>query len=473
MRLASCLLLFCVASSAKENLVARAEEAFSVGFAEIDITPALHPDKPVWIAGYGHNRRATGVHDPLMARAVVLKHGDAKIALVSVDLIGLQYPTVKQIRDQLPEFRYVMVSSTHNHEGPDTIGLWGQTPLTSGVDPEYLTLVVERVAEAILQAEKVAAAATVEYGAAEDESLLGDSRLPKVYDGVLRTLCFKRVSDGQRIGALVQWNCHPESMGSKNTLLTADFPYATVAALKERYECPVAYFTGAVGGLMAPPDGRVKNAAGKLLSEGDFEYARAYGEEVAALAGRALDSAEPIVLFPIEVSARPIAVPLENALYHAARSLGVLKREGRIWSGDFEDLGDPLAADDRNSEMAVETEVACLRLGELHIACIPGELYPELVYGQFQTPADPAADYAEADLEPPVAGTLPGKKWLLFGLANDEIGYIIPKRQWDQLPPFAYGRKSSQYGEINSCGPEIAPLLMQALENRIKELPRP
>ena len=45
-------------------------------------------------------------------------------------------------------------------------------------------------------------------------------------------------------------------------------------------------------------------------------------------------------------------------------------------------------------------------------------------------------------LESSVVKLLPGDKWLLFGLANDEIGYIIPKRQWDEQPPFAYGRDS-------------------------------
>ena len=61
-----------------------------VGFGEIDITPSL--DRPVWIAGYGHGRRAEGVHDPLMARCVVLDDGSRRMAWVSVDVVGLQYP---------------------------------------------------------------------------------------------------------------------------------------------------------------------------------------------------------------------------------------------------------------------------------------------------------------------------------------------------------------------------------------------
>jgi len=117
--------------------------------------------------------------------------------------------------------------------------------------------------------------------------------------------------------------------------------------------------------------------------------------------------------------------------------------------------------------------VAYLRLGEVHVASIPGELYPELIYGKFQEPAEPDADFPDAPLEPTVESILPGKKWLLFGLANDEIGYIIPRRQWDSMPPFAYGRQNSQYGEINSCSPEVAPIIMQALKLRVADVTSP
>ena len=79
------------------------------------------------------------------------------------------------------------------------------------------------------------------------------------------------------------------------------------------------------------------------------------------------------------------------------------------------------------------------------------------------------ADYADAPLETPVMKLLPGAKTLLFGLANDEVGYIIPKRQWDERSPFCYGRKTMQYGEINSCGPEVAPILMQALKLAVEQ----
>src|SRR5258708_39489505 len=104
-----------------------------VGIAEADITPKIDKDKPVYMAGFGNNRKATGVHDPLMARVIVFKQGDKKIALVSVDLVGFFHTYVTRVREQLKGFTYVLISSTHSHEGPDTLGLWGPHPLKSAI----------------------------------------------------------------------------------------------------------------------------------------------------------------------------------------------------------------------------------------------------------------------------------------------------------------------------------------------------
>lgn len=457
---------------------ASAEEPLRVAFGETDITPAVGPgQKPVWLAGFGPGRAATGVHDPIMARAVVLDDGSRKLAFVCADLIGLQYPSVQRIRSRLKAFAYVMVSSSHNHEGPDVIGIWGRNPLVTGVDPAYIKLVEDRIVQMVEEAARQLAPAAASYGTAEDESLLGDSRLPRVYDGVLRVITFRKPADPKStgsqtaplLGILVQWNCHPEAMGSKNKLLTADFPAATVDWLKKKYRVPVAYFSGAVGGLMAPPDGVIKDEKGKVLLEGDFAYSDAYGQAVGRLAEKAIDRAEPLQLTPFATFAKPVAVPLVNPIYRLARVMDVIQRNGLAWTGDFEKLGRPMVKEESGTTLAVETEVAYLRLGELHVACIPGEIYPELVYGKFQEPVDPAADFPDAPLEKSVMSILPGKKSLLIGLANDEIGYIIPKRQWDEKVPYCYGRKKSQYGEINSVGPEAAPIVMQALANRVRD----
>src|SRR5947209_4149106 len=67
---------------------ARAGETLRAGFGAADVTPEVG-GKPVYLAGFGKDRKATRVHDPIMARAVVLEADRVKVALVSVDVVGL------------------------------------------------------------------------------------------------------------------------------------------------------------------------------------------------------------------------------------------------------------------------------------------------------------------------------------------------------------------------------------------------
>ncbi len=140
---------------------------------------------------------------------------------------------------------------------------------------------VEQTVAAIQAAAENPVAVNAAFRTAEDETLLDDRRLPTVKDGVLRVLQFQNIHDQKPAGLIVQWNCHPETLGANNTLITADFPAITIANLRAKYGCPVLYVAGSVGGLMAPPKDRIRNAKGETLGEGDFEFARLYGEEVA------------------------------------------------------------------------------------------------------------------------------------------------------------------------------------------------
>ncbi len=97
----------------------------------------------------------------------------------------------------------------------------------------------------------------------------------------------------------------------------------------------------------------------------------------------------------------------------------------------------------------------------------PGEIYPELVLDKVEDPAVPAPTSPTLPIEPAIYKQLNGPYRMLIGLANDEIGYIIPKRQWDEKPPFCYGRKQAQYGEGNSLGPDTAPLVCEAFRKLV------
>ena len=440
-----------------------------VGFGAADITPKLGKE-PVYMAGFGHDRKAIKIHDPLFARAVVLKDGQRKIALVAVDLVGFFHPNVVHVRKQLPDFYHVLVSSTHNHEGPDTLGLWGPNPFKSGVDPAYVQTVEEQIVKAVKQADARAAAVTARIGTAKAPELLHDGREPYVKHDELVALHFQQAKAEKPTGIVVQWNCHPETLGSKNTEISADYVGVTVKTLQDRFRCPVVYFTGTVGGLMTSLNVPIKSKDGKVLADGTWEKTERYGTLLAALAERALKDARPLRLTPLQVHTREVFIPLENKLYQLGRQLGVLKRDGYLWKDDPY-KAEPAPITETKKPLCMKTEVGWLRLGELDIAAIPGEIYPELVLDKVQDPADPGADFPKAPVEPAIYKQMRGPYRMMIGLANDEVGYIIPKRQWDEKKPYCYGRTKPQYGEQNSVGPETAPIVCKAFAELLRKRP--
>src|SRR5207253_9382613 len=101
-----CLLFLLIPLSSTTAPADAPDAVLEAGFGEADITPPVADKKPVYMAGFGNNRKATGVHDPLFARAVVLRQGDTKIALVSIDVVGFFYTNVQRVRKELKGFRY-------------------------------------------------------------------------------------------------------------------------------------------------------------------------------------------------------------------------------------------------------------------------------------------------------------------------------------------------------------------------------
>src|SRR3954471_14928217 len=69
-----------------------------VGAAKRTITPDLAKHGPVYMAGFGQNRKATGVHDDLYARCIAFSSGARPLVFCGVDLIGLFWDDVQKIR---------------------------------------------------------------------------------------------------------------------------------------------------------------------------------------------------------------------------------------------------------------------------------------------------------------------------------------------------------------------------------------
>ena len=435
-------------------------EALRFGFAKRTLTPALG-DRPVYMAGFGKDRRASGIHDDLWARAVAVSDGRQRVVIVSVDLIGVFHADVQKARALLREREAdvtLIVSSTHNHEGPDTMGLWGPGRFTSGVDPEYLELVRRTIVETAEAALDRLEPGRLVLARTRTPSLIVDSRLPEVVAEELVVLQAV-AEDGRTLGTVVSWGSHPEALGGDNTQITADFPHYLNRRVEEALGGTAIFLVGAIGGLMTPLGLELTDAAGRPIPQDSFALARAVGERAAAAAIQALGtSGRDSVSQVVEYRAARVFVPLENRLFRLAVFLGVLDRA--VYSG-----GEPAT---RAFGDDLQTEIGVLRIGDAEMLCVPGEIYPELVHGGIQDPRDPGADFPGAPRETPLASLLTSEYRIVIGLANDEIGYIIPRSQWDADPPFAYGLEEPQYGEINSVGPSVAPLLAEAFAELVE-----
>ena len=99
-----------------------------IGYAEIDITPPVGEE----MAGYGFylNRRATGILDPLRARALALAVGPAQAVVVQLDLIGLSAAFVAALRARITARTglpptHLLLHCTHTHSGPASMFLRG------------------------------------------------------------------------------------------------------------------------------------------------------------------------------------------------------------------------------------------------------------------------------------------------------------------------------------------------------------
>ena len=120
------------------------------GAAAADITP------PVGIAMGGYWGRRSGamhIRDRLMAKALVCGQGAARVALVAVDLVGLDADAVRAIRERVKcatgiEDAAVMVCASHTHSGPLTFPFRGMGCIDGG----YLEQVADAVVEVVVAA---------------------------------------------------------------------------------------------------------------------------------------------------------------------------------------------------------------------------------------------------------------------------------------------------------------------------------
>ncbi len=465
---------------------AHAGGALKAGAAKRAITPDVAA-APVYLAGFGMGRQATGVHDDVWSRMIVVEQGDVRVGLVVLDCVGFFHQDVERVREAAKaaglDLDDVIVTSTHVHESKDTMGMWGADVSKSGYDDAYQQFIVDQTVSGLSEAVAALQPAALTVGAVDDSDYLRDSRLPLVIDPTVHTLQFDAVDGGAPIATLVVWGNHPESLGSDNTLLTSDYPNYVRDEVETELPGTVAVFaSGVLGGLTTPIGTLVcPDADGnETCPQGTFERAEAIGRHVGQLAVASLhpqsaqDGAARVEKDPalavrrLPVMLTPTSVPLALAF-----QVGLISRPA------FDtDSGEPLSPehlkalsveDLKLGSVQIDSEVSALSLGGVEMVTVPGELYAELwLAGPDGAPLiehPEGADFPDAPLEKPVSTTMrdaPTK--IILNQANDAVGYIIPWAQFDQEAPYAYDPEG-QYGEQNSIGANAAPEVTGAVQD--------
>ena len=456
----------------------------------------------IHLAGFGHNRMATGKHDDLWARALVLDSASTRFAIVSVDLIGYYshagYYGADEVRKLLNPalgIQDVLITSTHNHEGPDTIGLWGANEVTDGKFPLYLRFVDREIAKAITQAAQSLAAVRMKIGTTNPHlspTLTGmqtrtGGRPPEFFDEELRAMQFVGTEGAQKertVATLINWNTHPESMESENTILTSDFPGAVREKIENKYGGVAIYVSGDLGAVEIVGDNeratRIKfdgntflPVRGNKAATFTFQRTEAIGHDVAKAAVDAIDRGEWSQTSKIELKKAELHFPMDNTGYRFLIDKGVLP----AMSG----------TEDREHSQMI-TMVYALRLGDAQIITAPGELFPEVFYGveKYRRSDCPAADTHEPP-EPAVRNFMRAKYRFVFGLCPDELGYIVPR--YDFHPPSfdpEHGLVEAKdacemqgvpahYHETNSASSQLAPAwactASNLLDGNVKSMP--
>jgi hypothetical protein len=449
----------------------------------VEVSPDFDRER-VYLAGYGaRGRAARGMHDPLWARAVVVSDGERSAALVAVDSIGLSREDVQDIRASLGWTgggRFLFIAATHSHSAPDTLGLWGPLPGVGGVDDAYRRRLKGRIAGLVrsLSAQLEPAELLAARAEVDPRGLCSDTRDPRVLDPELDALRILS-KGGDSMATLVRWSCHPEVLGPANLLVSADYPGALCERIESETGGGCLFFSGSLGGLLTPDTDR------SAPVQGQYKEVERVGRTLADAAMSALDKkGKRIRSGRVDFQSRTVRLRVDNSRFllflpslafgHALSDSQGLPLPGwKVWMLAFRHLAFFPLPEGLRPE--VETEVSLVRLGPVSFLGIPGELFPELAIGGYGgersfgkpsvSPGNPnPPDLSQAPKPPYLRERMKTPFGWIVGLAGDEIGYIVPRYDFQAAPTRSMLPRpaGTHYEETNSIGPEAASALLEA-----------
>lgn len=367
------------------------DQPVMAGAARVDITP----EPGCYLAGYAPGRRADTVLDPLWARAVAIRCGHVTAAILALDCLGLTPATVQAIADATPlPLGRLLICCTHTHTGPDTIGLWGPDHHTSGVDEAVLARVIRGGAEAVNQAldHLQPAVLTFTHTVAPQRCAV-NVRAPEILDKSINVMHLATAEHGRPLATVLNWACHPETLARDCRGLSSDFAHALRQRLEERLGGTALFVNGALGAMVTA-----------ACAEENPAEATRIGQTIADAALTALRATDELLATArLDIATREVDLAIESDSLRAAIDAG-------------------LVAAPPNADGRLRVPVTAWAFGPSTWLAVPGEVAPAL-----------------------------GLQWkrvmrrrhrLLLGLANGEIGYILPDDAW-AAPAYAYERTMS------------------------------
>ena len=228
------------------------------GVAEVEITPP--PGQS--LIGQNGDRPAKAVHDPLLARVLVLRTSDSSLALVTSDLNRLHTPTLIERISQSSPFKHTILASSHNHSAP------GIAP--GGGAGGWQRETEDKILEAIKAANANLFSARISWGRG---ALIGchNIRIPTEDGGIQErwsnpeeegtapidpSVTVMRVDDqtGRSPRAvLVHYSCEPAVLDPGNGEISAEFPGALARYVKEELGADVVPLFAAGGSANVYP----------------------------------------------------------------------------------------------------------------------------------------------------------------------------------------------------------------------------
>lgn len=381
-------------------------DSYVCGYAVREVMPEDIHAKKYWIAGHGMGNVIEKIHDPITVSAMWIGADDnGGYIHISADIIGLTNFELNIVRERLKDLiaeskcAGVFVSCTHTHAGFDTVGYWGQLyKLQSGKDEEYMNLLLKSLEEVAREAYKNRTAGKLYIGTVSVPEAQFCKREPDAMHDVLTRTRFVP-NDGSTETWFLNYEAHPNTLGGGNRECSADYPYWLRKTINDAKKTNVLYGVGAIG----------------AVDPGDFcedkpERTRIEGETL----GKAALGIDNDKEMPVEITVlqQKYYSPVDNGLLALMATIKACSSQR--YPCDKGDLG-----------LALQTEMAYIKLGTQQILLLPGEPFPEVIYGG-AADAEHSATGKGTDINPaPIIDIVGDKDLLVYCVTNDMTGYCV------------------------------------------------